>query len=481
MTEPTTTRPRPVTVPFEQAVYGSFAFRGEGYAVLARSPGCREEWITAFRAACQKMGERPASAVDAAGLVALRLPAGPWAVVRVSPQGCDDRGRPGALGFHALFVTPRDYRRAGADPFALAGLLRSDWSAADADRPLPAGSVAVEPTPDGAGVPPADSRAGAIAAALARGRRVALESPGPIDDLARDVWRALPARVRRRASVATWAFGNGNRFDLLAAPRLAALALDGSYVDPAAAPAAAPAASRRDGVGWRWALGLGLAALLGAGAVGLARRGAGGDDVPGPPAPRADAARPGPATTPPPPPDDDAGADPAERRRVAEALAELADRFADALPAAGGRSGRAGDRDPVALMERLAAGLRYGGPYLSDAERAALAADPARDAALALRWDDLARKFAADRPLPGDFRRRSLRGQLAALAWSFHTEGAAGAVEPGGPRRAASEVAQALAEALAVDFPVRPLAPPLPDRHPALAAYRAFLGRLPRR
>ncbi len=55
-----------------------------------------------------------------------------------------------------------------------------------------------------------------------------MQSPGPIDALARDVWRALPFRVRLRASVATWAFDNANRFDLVALPKLAGVAREPS-------------------------------------------------------------------------------------------------------------------------------------------------------------------------------------------------------------------------------------------------------------
>src|SRR5205823_4022668 len=87
--------------------------------------------------------------------------------------------------------------------------------------------------PSGPPMSPQNDRIRRIAEALARGRRVAIEADGPIDAMAEAVWRALPDRVRRRASVATWAFGNGNRFDLVALPRLAGVALDASYVDPA--------------------------------------------------------------------------------------------------------------------------------------------------------------------------------------------------------------------------------------------------------
>ena len=125
-----------VRVRFEQAVYGSFAFWDRGYALLAQSPGCRPEWLAEFLTACQRHGEPRGGAAEAPGLFALRLESGPWIVVGVSPQGQDDRGRPGALAFHALFVSPRDYRKAGHVPFGLRGALRGDWTAET--RTLPA-------------------------------------------------------------------------------------------------------------------------------------------------------------------------------------------------------------------------------------------------------------------------------------------------------------------------------------------------------
>ena len=67
-----------------------------------------------------------------------------------------------------------------------------------------------------------------IATALTEGRQVVLQSNEPIDDLARSVWRVLPASVRRRATVATWVFDNANRFDLVAFPKLAGVELDRS-------------------------------------------------------------------------------------------------------------------------------------------------------------------------------------------------------------------------------------------------------------
>lgn len=219
----------PVVIRYEQAVYGSFPFWDRGYAILARSPGCRDEWLADLKAACQRYGERPPHAAEAGGLMALRLPSGPWAIIRPSPQGCDDRGRPGALAFHALFLSGSDYRKAGAFPFGFDPILRSDWNP---DAVLDAGSCTLDaetliPTHITSG-----TRAYRVMKALCRGRRVALEAEGPIDELARSVWLALPVRRRARLSLATWTYANGNRHDLAALPRLAGVALDSSYVDP---------------------------------------------------------------------------------------------------------------------------------------------------------------------------------------------------------------------------------------------------------
>ncbi|MFO0950243.1 MAG: hypothetical protein U0835_03650 [Isosphaeraceae bacterium] len=498
---------RPRWVRFEQAVYGSFAFRDDGYTVLAQSPRCRPEWVAGFRTACQKIGERPTGVAEFPGLFALPLEGGVWAVVGMSPQGLDDRGRPGALAFHGLFLSRRDYRKTGCDPFRIAAVLRSDWDATTETLPsgllrLDSSDPSTEPSPD-------DPRAARIAAALARGRRVAFEAPGPAEDLARQVWRALPERTRRKTSVATWAFGNANRFGLVALPRLAGVTLDASYADPAAF--SAEGASCPDDGPTSWldqaagrlprlpvepqtlALVSGAVLLAGA-AVAFALRGP-DDDPPSPSSPPtvetpADAAprpvasarveRPKRVATAPglPDPADYPSAaeddDPAERRRVAEVLEDLADRCG--LPRPAGSDAKA---DPLPLMEQLATRLRYRGPWLAEADRANLAeAEPPRARALAIAWHDAVRRFAPDRPLPDDFRSGSLRWQLAVLFWSFHLEPPADRVGEG-PRRTVSELAQAFAGSLAREVAVGP--DPLTERYGALAGYAAFLARLPRR
>jgi hypothetical protein len=215
-----------VNIQCEQAVYGSFPFWERGYGILARSPRCRPEWIASLKTACQRYGERSLGTVEADSLFAMRVPRGPWMIVGVYPLGCDDQGRPGALAFHALFVGRWTYARAGADPFVFSDLLHRDWSRADRDALLPTARRSIRRsgfrTSPGL-TSPVDDRLEPIVTAIAQGRRVAVQSPEPIDALARGVWRALPIRVRLRASVATWAFDNANRFDLIALPKLSAI------------------------------------------------------------------------------------------------------------------------------------------------------------------------------------------------------------------------------------------------------------------
>ena len=231
MTSASAIRRRRSRSAIEQAVYGSFPFWDRGYAVLAQSPGCRPEWLAELRAACQRFGERPGGRRRGRpGCSRSGCRAGPWVIVGVGSPGSDDRGGPGRWRSTRLFLSPRDYRKAGVRP-----VRPRRGACGTTGRPrratCPPGRL-----DDRASGPPAEPTRPIpaprrIAAALARGRRVALEAAAPIDDLARQVWHALArAGSARRASVATWAFGNGNRFDLVALPRLAGVALDASYV-----------------------------------------------------------------------------------------------------------------------------------------------------------------------------------------------------------------------------------------------------------
>jgi len=219
-------------VRLEQAVYGSFPFWNRGYAVLARSAGCRAEWLAALQSASQRYGERPMGVTEADGLFALRLRCGTWMIVGVADQGCDDRDRPGALAFHALFMGAWTYWWSGGNPFVFSGALRRQWTAADLGTTLPSYGRISAPAQvvghDRGSRSTEQDRVTQAVAALSRGRPVIVQSAEPIDSLARDVWRGLPRRVRCRASVATWAFDNANQFDLVALPKLAGVNLNSS-------------------------------------------------------------------------------------------------------------------------------------------------------------------------------------------------------------------------------------------------------------
>jgi hypothetical protein len=216
---------------FEQAVYGSFSFWNRGYGILARSAGCRPEWLAELRTVCQRFGEPPALTPLARSVFALRLASGPWLIAVVIPQGCDDQGRPGALAFHTLFAGSWAYRWLGAEPFALSTVLGRSWTPADQDQVLPAirwPALTIESTEPPPPVAHDNAVVESIAHALIDGRRVVIESHLPIESLVRSVWTSLPGVVRRRTAVATWAFDNANGFDLIAMPRLSAAAIDRS-------------------------------------------------------------------------------------------------------------------------------------------------------------------------------------------------------------------------------------------------------------
>ncbi|APW62133.1 hypothetical protein [Paludisphaera borealis] len=215
------------TIRYEQAVYGSFPFWNRGYAVLARSEGCLPEWLEAMRNACQGFGERPSGVESFRSHFATPVGRAQWMIVQADSLGCDDQGRPGATAFHAVFVTSWTYRRANADPLVFVPAFRADWTLDDQERPLPQGALKVVASREDPAAA-LDPRVEPIVSALVRGRRAIIQSPTPADALIRSVWRRLSGRTRRKTSVATWAFGDANRFDLLATPRIGGLTLDGS-------------------------------------------------------------------------------------------------------------------------------------------------------------------------------------------------------------------------------------------------------------
>lgn len=496
----------PVAIRYEQAVYGSFPFWDKGYAILASSPGCREEWLADLRAACQRYGERPPGAAEAGGLMALRLESGPWAIIRPCPQGADDRGRPGALAFHAVFLSGTDYRKAGAFPFAFAEIFCKDWTA---DTVLEAGSITLGEAAPALPSPPADPRASRIANALVRGRRVAIEAPGPIDELARQVWLALPLRRRRKLSLATWVFANGNQFDFAALPRLSGITLDRTYVDPETmrplleakgesrevhrvdekpvlypspqggrgqslkpdklqAPPSVWGRLRVAGLGETLVRSTELRSrplVLGLAGLGVAALALSiflliwrSREEPAPIAPKVVQSLDAPPARPTEP-------TPVRREQVVEGLLSVAERFGTLREALA-----APNPGPEVIMMRLRERLTYSGPLLTQAELSRLESSPDPDHARVLAWHAHILHFRPGRSLPSDFGRGPLDWQVRTLAWSFY-------LDPTG--RPAEEIPQFLFDALSLPVSSRPS--PLADAYPVLGEYARFLRRLPAR
>jgi hypothetical protein len=430
--------------------------------------------VNEFKMVCQRYGEPSRVVFDLWGACfSLRLASGPWAIVGVSGQGVDDHGRPGALAFHGLFVTPREFRKVGFDPFALAGALRREWGPLTS---LSLGVYSIEPEATTSPEPTADARL--IRDALVAGRRVVFESPGPATSLVRSAWLLLREGHRSRLSVATFAFGNGNQFDLMALPHVTVSGLDSSYVDLNTLRQSALEAGnqteralRAEAADGRRLLNLprlliALACVtIGAVAVGvgLVRS---GDRL------RIPAAKsPSLVSVPQVPPAlglyGSERLDAGERRRVADGLVELAERFGVM------NTSKAALDDSGALMVLISERLRYRGRELSAEECSRLRREPRvgseRERALALH-EHIA-LFRADRSFPAQFSSGPTRWQVDVLSWSFH-------VEPDS-RLSPSEGVAMLADALAVPVSARPS--PLSDRYPALEDYTRFLRRFPRR
>ncbi len=205
----------------EQAVYGSFPFRTQGFGLLARSAGCEPGWIAAFKQACEQFGERPTGAEATGAWSAQKLAKGPWMLIGTSEQGADDRGRPGALGFHALFIPARAYLQAGATPFPWLNRFQTRWSV-DCDGQNLAAFDLPEPEPVDlqalAGTEISPHRIDAAVYAMQQRRRLVIESACPIDAWIAAVLNRLPVRTRERLQVTNWSFGSAPGFDLAGVP-----------------------------------------------------------------------------------------------------------------------------------------------------------------------------------------------------------------------------------------------------------------------
>src|SRR5262249_41864955 len=145
------------------------------------------------------------------------------AVVQAADLGRDDADRPGALGFHLLVLTRRDYANLSGDPFLLAEQFPADWktrgdlaSLSWPEAPLPARTVAQVQA-----VLKNGDRApllGGVQALIDAGRLV-FERPAPATDLLKKFWLLLPTSTRADIWPASFAFGNELGFDVLVVPR----------------------------------------------------------------------------------------------------------------------------------------------------------------------------------------------------------------------------------------------------------------------
>lgn len=196
-----------VTVTCEQAVYGSFPFRDQGYDILTATAGCKPEWIEAFARYCRELGQPPSEVAPLVDhlLFARKIPSGPWVVALGSAQGCDDRGRPGAWAFHCIFLSNRDYGSIGATPFALRPLLTDrfypgmilDSGPADVVRSTEPSEITEDP---------------AKIRWISRGRKLRYVSSQDTFAVTERFWHSLGIGTRKRRSLTTWSFRSDTPF-----------------------------------------------------------------------------------------------------------------------------------------------------------------------------------------------------------------------------------------------------------------------------
>jgi hypothetical protein len=236
-------------ITLQQAIYGNLG----GYRFLARSPGFLEEWLPEAERLCTGFGNRPAGVACPSAVFAQPFAKTHVAVVHVADQGADDTGRPGALGFHLLLLTRADYARLGGDPFGLVERFEPSWFARG-DLPgltcpagplLPrtvaqvqqvlqrAGGAVLFAGAGAGGAPDEEEDAGPEVRrggsqvllggcqVLVDGGRLVVERPAPDPELLRALWLLLPANTRCTSWPATFAFGNALHFHVLVVPQAA--------------------------------------------------------------------------------------------------------------------------------------------------------------------------------------------------------------------------------------------------------------------
>lgn len=466
-----------VTVRCEQAVYGSFPFWNKGYDVLATSADCRSEWVAEFARICRSLGQPPSDVAPLVSrlLFAQKLPSGPWVIALGSVQGCDDRGRPGAWAFHGLFLSGRDYRKAGASPFPFRTHLHDSFSASTR---MDSARLAVDPEPAPDRETPIDP---AKIRWLRRGRKLRRLSDRETMESAQNFWRACPIDIRRKRSLTTWAFRPGSDFHWasIAAP-IVAESVDSSpepvwrfQADELEITPASAESSRRVRRTRHRIVGLFVAVLISfiIGRIACSRGPGGGGVKPSAVEPGVSASSESPNT-------DDLmrRQAPAEvARYVDEQLADWAERL-DAVA----NDENPGAPSPESQSQRIASALRYIGPL-------ATLKKPSGDSqsaeyAIARTYDASIRRLAGFRDWsvrPPGIDAKGRLWALVGLAWCARSEALA---ELAGRIRTVDDV-----EAWFVKFRDFVLPPAIPDDlpptglerdDPALADYRLHLSRL---
>lgn len=203
----------PLTIECEQAIYGSFPFWDKGYALLAASEGCQKSWIDDFIRLCRSLGQPPGEASPEFDSLIFASPvaSGRWVIALGSAQGCDDRGRPGAWAFHALFLSNADYRRAGASPFVFETYLnrkfQKDMSISNIDVELSSGKNR-------------DMKLNrliintVILNRLKKFRKIRIIDENTSINHFREFWCHLPEKTRISRSTTTMSFRHNTDFDI---------------------------------------------------------------------------------------------------------------------------------------------------------------------------------------------------------------------------------------------------------------------------
>src|SRR5262245_26588522 len=218
----------------EQAIYGSQG--SGGYRFLGRSSGFLDEWLPEAERICTGFGDKPANVACPAVVFAKPLGKKHVAVVQVAEQGIDDAGRPGALAFRLLVLGRADYSRLEGDPFHIADQLPPDWRMREL-LPSPTWTAGPPPRrtvarlqellqrPGGPIlIPDSEVRQGGShvllggVQALLDGSRVLLIRPEPDPGLIRGLWLLLPTKSRCELWPATFAFDNRLAFDAVVMP-----------------------------------------------------------------------------------------------------------------------------------------------------------------------------------------------------------------------------------------------------------------------